>query len=330
MNARLYDPVLGRFLSPDPFVQSPDLSQNFNRYSYCLNNPLKYTDPSGEFAWIPFVFFIIENAIMQGANAEMNGGNFWNGAWKGAIVGAATYGLGSIAPLGTTWLGSTAWGATVGTAASAGNVWASGSDDYSHIWVGTAIGGVSGFMASEEFGNMSRGKGFNSNQKVYEDIMFSAYGHPEINWRQEVIDYFGFEGTYDPDYLDTAGFNDGTKSITYGPSAFGGRGNSYSRLKAIYEEEKFHSVDYLKYKDAAPDWMKNESNTDLKKSQLHNYEEWRAQNYLYKNQGLYSNNGIDWIQRINGYGINAGLYDSSESLFKSKWWHFIYTIQRRW
>jgi RHS repeat-associated protein len=49
MNARLYDPVLGRFLSPDPYVQAPDFSQNFNRYSYSLNNPLKYTDPSGEF-----------------------------------------------------------------------------------------------------------------------------------------------------------------------------------------------------------------------------------------------------------------------------------------
>ena len=48
MNARLYDPVVGRFLSPDPYVQSPDFSQNFNRYSYCLNNPLKYSDPSGE------------------------------------------------------------------------------------------------------------------------------------------------------------------------------------------------------------------------------------------------------------------------------------------
>jgi hypothetical protein len=45
----MYDPVLGRFLSPDPFVQAPDFSQNFNRYSYCLNNPLKYTDPSGGF-----------------------------------------------------------------------------------------------------------------------------------------------------------------------------------------------------------------------------------------------------------------------------------------
>lgn len=56
MNARLYDPLLGRFLNPDPYVQVPENSQSYNRYSYCLNNPLKYTDPTGEFlvvdAWI--------------------------------------------------------------------------------------------------------------------------------------------------------------------------------------------------------------------------------------------------------------------------------------
>lgn len=49
MNARLYDPLLGRFLSPDPYVQAPDFTQNFNRYSYALNNPLRYTDTSGNF-----------------------------------------------------------------------------------------------------------------------------------------------------------------------------------------------------------------------------------------------------------------------------------------
>ncbi len=48
MNGRLYDPVLGRMLSPDNYVQSPSNSQNYNRYSYVMNNPLKYTDPSGE------------------------------------------------------------------------------------------------------------------------------------------------------------------------------------------------------------------------------------------------------------------------------------------
>jgi hypothetical protein len=45
----MYDAAICRFLSPDPFVQMPDYTQNFNRYSYCFNNPLKYTDPDGEF-----------------------------------------------------------------------------------------------------------------------------------------------------------------------------------------------------------------------------------------------------------------------------------------
>ena len=52
MNGRIYDPVLARFLQPDNFVQAPDNLQNFNRYGYVYNNPLKYTDPSGEIAGV--------------------------------------------------------------------------------------------------------------------------------------------------------------------------------------------------------------------------------------------------------------------------------------
>ena len=48
MNARLYDPALHRFLQPDNYVQDPFNTQNFNRYGYVLNNPLLYTDPTGE------------------------------------------------------------------------------------------------------------------------------------------------------------------------------------------------------------------------------------------------------------------------------------------
>ena len=49
MNGRIYDPTLGRFLQADPFIQAPKNSQSYNRYSYVLNNPLSYTDPSGYF-----------------------------------------------------------------------------------------------------------------------------------------------------------------------------------------------------------------------------------------------------------------------------------------
>jgi RHS repeat-associated protein len=49
MNGRVYDPQLHRFLQPDNNIQDPFNTQNFNRYGYVLNNPLKYTDESGEF-----------------------------------------------------------------------------------------------------------------------------------------------------------------------------------------------------------------------------------------------------------------------------------------
>lgn len=49
MGGRVYDPTLARFLSTDPVVQQPHNLQNYNRYSYVLNNPVSYTDPTGYF-----------------------------------------------------------------------------------------------------------------------------------------------------------------------------------------------------------------------------------------------------------------------------------------
>lgn len=49
MGGRLYGATLGRFMSADPFVQKGGAGQNFNRYSFGLNNPLSFIDPSGFF-----------------------------------------------------------------------------------------------------------------------------------------------------------------------------------------------------------------------------------------------------------------------------------------
>jgi len=54
MNARLYDPTIGRFLSADTVIDGMYTTQGFNRYSYVKNNPLKYTDPSGHWGWSSF------------------------------------------------------------------------------------------------------------------------------------------------------------------------------------------------------------------------------------------------------------------------------------
>jgi len=54
-NARYYDSLLGRFISADTMVPDPANPQSLNRYSYTINNPLKYTDPTGhEYdPWLP-------------------------------------------------------------------------------------------------------------------------------------------------------------------------------------------------------------------------------------------------------------------------------------
>jgi RHS repeat-associated protein len=87
LNARIYDPMIGMFISPDNYIQSPDFTQNYNRYTYCLNNPLMYKDPSGNFYGIIIGAFL--GGFSTGCEYLENGRSFWEGAWKGAVVGAA-------------------------------------------------------------------------------------------------------------------------------------------------------------------------------------------------------------------------------------------------
>ena len=108
MNGRLYDPVLGRFLSPDNFVQMPDNAQSYNRYSYCLNNPLKYTDPSGEAfviddATIAFTIFSVASSMMQ---AAATGGNVWKAGAFSLLSSAASWGIGGLFSNATTTFGN--------------------------------------------------------------------------------------------------------------------------------------------------------------------------------------------------------------------------------
>jgi RHS repeat-associated protein len=47
MRGRMYDPMLGRFLTPDPIVQAPMATQGWNRHAYVANSPRNFVDPTG-------------------------------------------------------------------------------------------------------------------------------------------------------------------------------------------------------------------------------------------------------------------------------------------
>ena len=143
MNARLYDPLVGRFLSPDPYIQMPDFTQNFNRFSYALNNPLCYIDEDGEFFWT----FVIGAAVISGVvnvcthwDAVKSGGlltgleYFGIGALAGGV--GATIGVGAVVGFGS-MLGVTASTYAAATSSFLGGAMSSFAD-----------GAVSGFIQS--------------------------------------------------------------------------------------------------------------------------------------------------------------------------------------
>jgi RHS repeat-associated protein len=73
--ARYYDPTIGRFISPDSIVQSPNNPQSLNRYSYCLNNPLRYTDPTGQLTQEEYILAMTEYGVAPSTNPEDNMNN---------------------------------------------------------------------------------------------------------------------------------------------------------------------------------------------------------------------------------------------------------------
>ena len=151
MNGRIYSPIFGRFLAPDNYVQAPDNTQSFNRYSYCLNNPLKYTDPSGEF-WHIVIGAVIGGVVNLAGNWD-NCDGFWQGCAAfgvGAAAGAAIAATGGAgAGLGSV-IGVSAVGGA-GTAATNNIIQQTGKDfsGFENInWKATGkcalVGGVAG------------------------------------------------------------------------------------------------------------------------------------------------------------------------------------------
>ena len=102
MQARYYDPVIGRFYSNDPVGWTPkNPVMSFNRYLYVNNNPYKYTDPNGEFLDtvldVGFIIYDLADMAVNGVNETNSASLAANVA--GALIPGAT-GLGLAARAG--------------------------------------------------------------------------------------------------------------------------------------------------------------------------------------------------------------------------------------
>jgi len=171
MNGRIYDPKLRRFLQPDNNIQSPLDIQNYNRYGYVLNNPLKYTDPSGESFkewwsknWKTVVTVVAAVATVVIITVSMGSATplvvaMWAGAGGGLVgsaVGSALNGdnLGQIAMKG---LKGAIFGAISGYLGGAAALYSPVSGAFSGaVYGGTtnvAIGGFVNFMQGNDIGD---------------------------------------------------------------------------------------------------------------------------------------------------------------------------------
>jgi RHS repeat-associated protein len=224
MNGRVYDPLVGRMLSPDNFMQAPDYTQSFNRYSYCLNNPLTYTDPSGYWAgWddlivggIGFTFGYVSHGLSTGDWG-------WNAVGAGAI-GAGTFLLGYYSG-GTTSANSIA--NTFATATVPEGVAYSGTAHAATVALGYSGRMVASSAISSVLPSASINVG-NATLSVSPAFMIGSGGYSTgVNFQASYdVGDFTFGGAY---------------GASYGKSGFTGNTGSEIRLSGFagYDDGKF-------------------------------------------------------------------------------------------
>jgi len=161
MNGRVYDPLLGRFLSADPFVQYPASTQGWNRYAYVDNNPLARVDPSG-YGWfskaIKSVTRAFKNPVVRAVTAVAVA--YFTGYYDfGSATAGHSYGI-----LGTSSVGisNAVVGGSLGGFVSSGTLKGAaigGITSAAFFQVGTWTGfhgaGIEKFATADHFANIA-------------------------------------------------------------------------------------------------------------------------------------------------------------------------------
>ena len=162
LRARYYDPATGRFLSKDPVRGLASLPQTLNPYTYAINNPIQYVDPSGRIVWIPAILGI--GALVGGAASAVTymlntnqvcwnlgdiGNRFIVGSLAGLAGTGATLAISMLLPasLGGIVIGAISGGAGGVLSTISYNLLTGQSWDAGLVW-GFGLGLISGGLAA--------------------------------------------------------------------------------------------------------------------------------------------------------------------------------------
>ena len=234
MNGRMYDPVMCCFLSVDSYVQDPESLQNFNRYAYCLNNPLRYVDPSGDLFWvIPNVGWSKEGGLSFGLTFAVGLPGLWSAqASVGYSFGSQSiYGSVGVTCIGVTGYISTGYsfkndqtfasiGVTAGLSPYCGVPFSTNfltmgaSIDHSFSKTTGDVMSISVNLSAWSYNSTAKDWNFNPSVScmVYPEHTTNFVRgqgfrtNDEVlqrfvanNQHQRALDYFGFEGKYRPE-----------------------------------------------------------------------------------------------------------------------------------
>ena len=255
MNGRLYDPVLGRMLSPDNFVQDATSTQGFNRYSYCLNNPLIYTDPDGEFifslflgpvgvmldaaCWSALIDAGVQGIKMASGSQEKFNWSELGGAAVGGLIGG---GMGLLAPsftgtsLAAKYLGTATWTGLTGAVSATGGLLAqdlfnNGKVDFS----------ANRYLNATSWG-FGMGAGISLASSLYQYESWDKYTNQE---RFNIIKskYKNINMEYDPNLIADAQWDENIKKMKIGNSGLA-ENRGWANSAVLHELQ--HRADYIK------------------------------------------------------------------------------------
>ena len=237
--ARFYDPVAGRFISADTMVPDSSNPQALNRYSYVLDNPIIYIDPTGHFTWKhpfrhPFsgigkifntrtlIEIAITAAAFYAAGEIIAAGNVLDGCEVvQTITPLEQAGIHAVAGAFAGGIDGAISGGNAGRGALIGGI-SGGFGDYARGFIPhgfgyqlggqSLVGGVTGGIASEISGNGFE-KGFVSGAET------GAAGYLFNDYHEKLLGFFGHAADIFNDVKDTSG-----NGSYYMGTAFGATG----------------------------------------------------------------------------------------------------------